>query len=110
MIFQNGEDTGLFIPAISEITELGIKHRDKYYSCPTAIRQQWFKSLSSNRTSTIFVDPLCDEYLLISLENGCLEVAQQIQNDEGSSSRGINEYYEMINNIKRQIKECKRKT
>ncbi|WP_018756433.1 hypothetical protein [Paenibacillus terrigena] len=98
----------LFVPAMSEITEKGIKYRDKYYSCQWAIRNQWFQLSSSTRMLRVFVDTLNDDYLLITLENGCLDVALQIQHYKINTDR-LDEYYQLLNNIKKQIKERKRK-
>lgn len=109
MKVQKDEHVGFFIPAISELTEKGIKYKGKYYSCQSAIRHQWFLITQRTRTLKVFVDTLNDDYLLISLEDGRLEVALLIQNHHDISEYELNEYYEIMNILKKRIKERKRK-
>ncbi|KRF06048.1 hypothetical protein ASG89_20100 [Paenibacillus sp. Soil766] len=99
---------GLFIPAFSEVTEKGIKYKDKYYSCHWAVRNQWFLSTSNVRMLKVYVDTDTDDYLLITLENGCLEIALQIQHYKINTEK-LEDYYQLLNNIKKKIKERKRK-
>lgn len=105
---KNDDIISLFIPAMSEITEKGIKYMEKYYSCQWAIRNQWFQLSSSTRMLKVFVDTVTDDYLLITLENGCLDIALQIQHYKVNTDK-LDEYYQLLNNIKIQIKERKRK-
>ncbi|KRE69774.1 hypothetical protein [Paenibacillus sp. Soil750] len=105
---SNSELINLFIPAISEITEKGIKYKDKYYSCHWAIRNQWFQTTANTQMLKVFVDTVSDDYLLITLENGCLDIALQIQH-QAADSEELDEYYQQLDKIKRQIKERKRK-
>ncbi|KRE48408.1 hypothetical protein [Paenibacillus sp. Soil724D2] len=98
----------LFIPALSEITEKGIKYKDKYYSCHWAVRNQWFQLSSNTRILKVFVDTANEDYLLITLENGCLDIALQIQHYKVDGEK-LDEYYQLLDNIKKQLKARKRK-
>lgn len=109
MRMQNEYFSELFYPSMSEVTEQGIKYGEKYYSCQAAIRKQWFHSSANERVLTVFVDTLNDDYLLIQLEDGCLAVAHQVEHQQINSDGKLNDYYELMNKLKKLIKERKRK-
>jgi hypothetical protein len=108
MVVPREDYFGLFFPVMSEITEKGIKCKNKYYSCQMAIRKQWFHLMGSNRVQLVFVDPLNDDYLLIPLEDGCLAVAYEIEHYQVDAEKK-NDYYKLINRFKTLIKNRKRK-
>ncbi|WP_088835169.1 hypothetical protein [Paenibacillus tyrfis] len=99
--------SGLFYPAAALITEKGIKYEDKYYSCHEAIRKQWFHPSSVKRILTVFIDSLNDDYLLIQLEDGCLIVALRVEYYRINSIQKLNDYYKLVNSLKKIIKERK---
>jgi hypothetical protein len=109
MSIHSDDYLGLFFPAVSEVTEKGIKYKDKYYSSQTLIRKQWFHSSSCTRMCTVFVDTLNDDYLLIQLEDGYLSVAYQIENQNLITGSEVIKYYERLNRIKEIIKERRKK-
>ncbi|MGG1515529.1 hypothetical protein ABE504_08955 [Paenibacillus oryzisoli] len=102
------DDRSIYVPAMSEVTEKGIKFKDKYYSSHWAIRNQWFQISPSPRMLKVFVDSENDDYLLITLENGCLDIALQIQHYD-TTNNNLDGYYKLLHDLKQQIKERKRK-
>lgn len=99
----------LFEPVISEVTEKGISYNNKFYSCRTAISQQWFvKAIAQKWNVMVYIDPLTDDYILVQLENDCLSIAYKIDNDLDIYKKEVQEYFDLINNIKQQLKQRKR--
>jgi len=99
----------LFQPVITEVTAKGISYNNKFYSCRTAISQQWFLDAMAQKWNVlIYIDPITDDYILVQVENDFLSIAYKIDNDLDIYKKEVQEYYDLINNIKKQLKQRKR--
>lgn len=70
----------LMVDGTASITELGIKFKGNYYTCPTAIQEQWFDKARQNRRWKLEVkyDPRDMDEIFFRNEHGQIEICQKL--------------------------------
>ena len=89
------------------ITPKGISYGGRYFTCPLAIKENWFFESTNNRTLVIPVVSI-DEFgqLLLQLDNEVV-LSRAISIEKRFSEIELSEYYLKFQELKRRWKEKK---
>jgi hypothetical protein len=101
MYFLTESDT------MAVITSQGIYYKNKKYSCPLAISEQWFTLNSEYHLLKIpAIYSVEEEILYIILDNGELVSTFTLPNNIGLPLNELDNYFFKLNQLKQEIKSA----
>jgi len=94
--------------SLAVVTSQGIIYRDKKYTCPLAISEQWFSLNSPYLLVKIPVIHKDDQSIIyIILDNGDLIEAQHLPNSRILPQTELEDYYYRLNQLKSEKNQRK---